>query len=148
MAQTSYVGQGVAPSARKKSMTVALKSVLGRDWAAAYVFVFPTLFLLGGLIAYPFFNAVYLSFTNTVSLETGPFVGLRNYSILWEDRNFRQAVGNTVVYTVSSVFIKFWLGLVAALLIHRATRFRDLLAGAVLLPWIIPAVVIALTWRN
>src|SRR5690606_21280172 len=141
MAQTSYVGQGVAPSARKKSMTVALKSVLGRDWAAAYVFVFPTLFLLGGLIAYPFFKAVYLSFTNTVSLETGPFVGLRNYQILWEDQNFRQSVRNTVVYTTASVFFKFWLGLLAALMIQRAKRWGNVLAGAILLPWIVPSVV-------
>lgn len=148
MAQTSYVGQGVATTSRKKTLSVTLKNLLGRDWAAAYVFVLPTLLLLGGLIAYPFLNAVYLSFTNTVSLQTGPFVGLRNYRILWEDLNFRQAVKNTIVYTTSAVFFKFWLGLLAALLINRALRFRDVLAGAVLLPWIIPAVVIALTWRN
>lgn len=148
MAQTSYVGPTVRADARKKTLAVTLKNILGRDWAAAYVFVLPTLLLLGGLIAYPFLNALYLSFTNTVSLQTGPFVGLRNYRILWEDRNFRQAVGNTIIYTTTSVFFKFWLGLIAAMLIHRALRFRDVLAGAVLLPWIIPAVVIALTWRN
>jgi multiple sugar transport system permease protein len=128
--------------------TIALRRALGRDWATAYIFVLPSLLLLGGLIAYPFLNAVYLSFTNTVSLQTGPFVGLRNYRILLEDNGFRQAVQNTFVYTISSVFFKFWLGLLGALLIQRAKRFGNLLAGAILLPWIIPSVVIALTWRN
>jgi multiple sugar transport system permease protein len=121
---------------------------LGRDWHVAYVFVLPTLLLLGGLIAYPFVNAVYLSFTNTVSLRTGPFVGLRNYQVLWDDPFFRGAVWNTVIYTVASVFLKFWLGLSAALLIHQSKRFSGILTGAFLVPWIVPSVVIALTWKS
>jgi multiple sugar transport system permease protein len=125
-----------------------LQHLLGRDWHVAYVFVLPTIILLGGLIAYPFMNAVYLSFTNTVTLRTGPFVGLRNYEVLWNDPFFRGAVRNTVIYTLSSVFFKFWIGLSAALLIHRATRFSGALTGAFLIPWIVPAVVIALTWKS
>jgi multiple sugar transport system permease protein len=148
MSQTTYVGPSVRSEREPRRWVVSLRRLLGRDWAAAYVFVLPSLLLLGGLIAYPFLNAVYLSFTNTVSLQTGPFVGLRNYQILWEDRSFRQAVQNTFVYTISSVFFKFWLGLLGALLIQRAKRFGNILAGAILLPWIIPSVVIALTWRN
>jgi multiple sugar transport system permease protein len=148
MGQTTYVGPAVRRPGESRRWTIALRRALGRDWATAYVFVLPSLLLLGGLIAYPFLNAVYLSFTNTVSLQTGPFVGLRNYRILLEDSGFRQAVQNTFVYTISSVFFKFWLGLLGALLIQRAKRFGNLLAGAILLPWIIPSVVIALTWRN
>lgn len=147
MSQTTYMGRSVAVGEPRRWI-ISLRRILGRDWATAYIFVLPSLLLLGGLIAYPFLNAVYLSFTNTVSLQTGPFVGLRNYRILWEDSGFRQAVQNTFVYTISSVFFKFWLGLVAALLIQRAKRFGNILAGAILLPWIIPSVVIALTWRN
>ncbi len=148
MSQTTYVGPGIRGKQPSKSWVVSLQSVLGRDRVAAYVFVLPTLLLLGGLVAYPFLRAVWLSFTNTVSLQTGPFVGLRNYEILWQDRNFRQAVSNTIVYTLSSVFFKFWLGLLAAMMIQRAKRWSNILAGAILLPWIIPSVVIALTWRN
>lgn len=148
MSHTSYVGPQVGVAGRSRSLVVTLRRILGRDWMAAYVFVLPTIVLLGGLIAYPFINAVYLSFTNTTSLQTGPFVGLRNFEVLWEDRNFRQSVRNTFVYTTSAVFFKFWLGLIGAMLIQRAKRFGNILAGAILLPWIVPSVVIALTWRN
>ncbi len=148
MSQTTMATPRVRERTQPRSLRVSLQQILGRDWASAYVFVLPTLILLGGLIAYPFLNAVYLSFTNTVSLETGPFVGFRNYEILWRDRNFRQAVGNTFEFTLSSVFFKFWLGLLAALLIDRYRRFRGVLTGAFLLPWIVPSVVTALTWRN
>ncbi|HXF61616.1 MAG TPA: sugar ABC transporter permease, partial [Caldilineaceae bacterium] len=148
MSQTTYVGVGVARPVARRPLYARIGQVLGKDWAVAYVFVLPTLLLLGGLVAYPFMNAVYLSFTNTVTLQTGPFVGLRNYRVLWEDPFFRSAVKNTIVYTVSSVFLKFWVGLIAALLIHRAKRFSSILTGAILLPWIIPSVVIALTWKG
>ena len=67
---------------RTTALRVLLKRWLGRDWATAYVFVLPTIVLLGGLIAYPFLNAVYLSFTNTVTLHTGPWVGLTQLSEL------------------------------------------------------------------
>ena len=145
---TTYVGAGVNAGLKDVSLTVRLRYLLGRDWATAYVFVLPTLALLGGLIAYPFINAVYLSFTNTVTLQTGPFVGLRNYRVLWADPFFRSAVRNTIVFTLTSVFFKFWFGLLAALLINRAIRLSGFLTGAVLLPWIIPSVVIALTWKS
>jgi multiple sugar transport system permease protein len=148
MRQTTAIDMGVSRRPVDRPLYVRLQHLLGRDWHVAYVFVLPTLLLLGGLIAYPFVNAVYLSFTNTVTLQTGPFVGLRNYRVLWQDPFFRGAVWNTVVYTLSSVFFKFWLGLLAALLIHRATRYSGILTGAVLVPWIVPSVVIALTWKS
>ena len=148
MRQTTTIDLGVSRRPVQRPLYVRLQQYLGRDWHVAYVFVLPTLLLLGGLIAYPFINAVYLSFTNTVTLNTGPWVGLRNYRVLWQDPFFRSAVSNTVIYTISSVFFKFWLGLSAALLIHRATRFSGPLTGAFLVPWIVPSVVIALTWKS
>lgn len=146
--QTTQIGLDVSDYRQRRSLSASLKDVLGRDWTTAYVFVLPTILLLGGLIAYPFLNALYLSFTNTVSLQTGPFVGLANYQSLWADSVFRQAVANTIVYTVFSVFFKFWLGLLAAILLYRLKRFREILTALVLLPWIVPSIVIAITWRN
>lgn len=149
MSQTTVAGRvEVVRSGYRQSLQTRIGHVLGKDWAVAYVFVLPTILLLGGLVAYPFMNAVYLSFTNTVTLKTGPFVGLDNYRALWADPFFRSAVRNTIIYTLSSVFLKFWVGLTAALLIHRAVRFSGVLTGAILIPWIVPSVVIALTWKG
>lgn len=148
MSQTTQAGLGVVKYQQNRKMRAILREILGRDWAIAYTFVLPTILLLGGLIAYPFLNALYLSFTNTVSLQTGPFVGLANYRSLWADSVFRQSVSNTVVYTVTAVFFKFWLGLLAAILLSRMTRYKDFLTAMVLLPWIVPSIVIAITWRN
>jgi multiple sugar transport system permease protein len=123
------------------------RDALGRDWATGWLFVAPTVLLLFGLIGYPFFRAVWLSFTNSVGLRVGGFVGLDNYVNLWTDDFFVRSVTVTATFTLVSVAFKFVFGLSAALLLHNIPRWRDLLTGLVLLPWIIPEVIRALAWR-
>lgn len=148
MSQSTLAGMRVTPKATTRPWHTTLRDWLGRDWAAAYVFVLPTILLMGGLIAYPLLRAVYISFTNTVSLRIGPFTGLTNYEVVWSDPNFRSAVANTVTYTFWSVFCKFWLGLLCAILLHRLKRFGGILTAAILLPWIVPSVVAAVAWKG
>jgi multiple sugar transport system permease protein len=121
--------------------------LLGRDWLTAYIFVGPMFLLLFGLIGYPFGRAVYLSFHNAVGPRTGDFIWFDNYINLWRDDFFIRAVWTTIVFTAASVFIKFWLGLGTALLLHNVPRWGSVLGGLVLLPYILPDVVRALAWR-
>jgi multiple sugar transport system permease protein len=125
------------------------KRVLGRDWPVAYLFVAPLVLLLFGLIAYPLVRALLLSFYNVTGITNRGWVGLRNYERLWSDRQFVDSVIVTIKYATISVFFKFWIGLVAALLLNRKRlRFRSIFTGLILLPWIIPDIVAALTWRG
>lgn len=125
-----------------------LQDLFGRDFREAWAFFAPTLILLGGLIAFPFVRAVYISFTNTISQEIGPFVGLTNYTNLWKDPFFRNSVGVTTRYTLSAVFLKACVGTLAAILLNRLSGKWSILTGLVLLPWIMPEVVRAITWRG
>ncbi len=125
------------------------KRVLGRDWQVGFLFVAPTVLLLFGLIGYPLLDALRLSFYNVTGVTNRGWVGLNNYERLWSDAHFRDSVMNTVKFAGFSVFIKFWIGLGTACLLNRANlRFSSVLTGLVLLPWIIPEVVAALTWRG
>ena len=125
-----------------------LKLILGPDWKEAYLFLLPAVALLGLVVAYPFANAFYLGFTRTTSLQTGPWVGLLNYELLYKDRFFWDSVRITATYTFSAVFFKFVVGMTAALLLHRLKRFATIFTGLVLLPWIMPEVVRAITWKG
>ncbi|NLT74108.1 MAG: ABC transporter permease subunit [Chloroflexi bacterium] len=125
-----------------------LQQRLGRDFGEAWVFFAPTIILMGGLIAYPFIRAVYVSFTNTISQEIGPFVGLTNYINLWKDSFFRNSVSVTARYTFSAVFLKACVGTLAAILLNRLSGKWSILTGLVLLPWIMPEVVRSITWRG
>jgi multiple sugar transport system permease protein len=76
------------------------------------------------------------------------FVGFQNYVRLFNDPFYHQAVRATVQYTLGSIVFKLIFGMCAALLLHGQKRMRNLLTGLVLLPWIIPSVVQALTWKS
>lgn len=122
---------------------------LGRDWRIALPFVLPVVIIMTGLIAWPFINAIFLSMT-TRSLINGTeqFVGMSNYTRLLKDNDFIVAIKNTVVFTFSSVGVKFVVGMAIALLLNGKMPFRNILTGLMLLPWIVPEVVTALTWRS
>jgi multiple sugar transport system permease protein len=123
--------------------------ILGRDWRLALPFVLPIVIIMGGLILYPFINAISLSMTTrSVITRTDQYVGLDNYGRLLADPDFLSAVRNTIVFTLWSVAIKFVVGMGIALLLHGKLPFRNVLTGLMLLPWIVPEVVTALTWRS
>jgi ABC-type sugar transport system permease subunit len=76
-----------------------------------------------------------------------PFVGLANYQEALGDTRLWAALAHTTLFTLVSVAIEVGLGLVLALAMSRAARGRTLVRVAVLLPWAIPTVVVALVWR-
>ncbi len=131
-----------------QSLSKRLQNFLGRDWAWAWALMLPTVTLMGGIIAYPFLRAVYISFTNTVSVEIGPFVGFKNYIDVWGDQFFRRSLWITTKFTVSSIVIKVIFGTLIAVLLNRLGRWGALFTGLVLLPWIIPDIVRAITWKS
>lgn len=125
-----------------------LRHILGPDWKEAYLFLLPAALLLGSIVAYPFLRAVYTGFTRTTSLDIGPWVGLLNYQILYQDPFFWDSVRISLTYTISAVVLKFFAGMIAALLLHRLTRFSTIFTALVMLPWIMPEVVRSITWKG
>jgi multiple sugar transport system permease protein len=103
--------------------------------------------MVGGLIVYPFYRAVWLSFTDKLVGYPERFVGLRNYLYLIHDDAFWSVAGNSVVFTIASVALKLLTGLAMALVLHATWRWRNFFRGLLLLPWITSTVIIALTWR-
>jgi multiple sugar transport system permease protein len=132
----------------KETLTKRVQRALGTDWSTAYVLMAPTAILMGGLIAFPFLRAFYISFTNTTSRDIGPFVGLFNYVNLWKDIFFRRSVVVTAKFTLSAVFLKFLVGLLASILLNRLGSRSAFWTGLVLLPWIMPEIVSAITWKS
>ena len=130
-----------------QSLRVRLKRTLGSDWTIGIPFVIPVVILCVGLIGYPVAFAMYLSLTTKIAGMPERFVGLDNYISLWNDAAYRSSVTITVFYTVTSVTLKFLIGMGLALLLNMRLRFRDVLTGLILLPWIAPPVVTALVWQ-
>ncbi len=135
------------PSTVNRSSRVA--AILGRDWKVALPFVLPIVVIMVGLILWPFINAILISMTTrSFVTRTDVYVGLSNYANLLHDSDFLSAVNNTIVFTVASVAVKCVVGMGIALLLNSRLPFRNVLTGIMLLPWIVPEVVTALTWRS
>ena len=126
-----------------------LQQIFGRDWKIAFTFIAPIVFLMIVLIAWPFIKALYTSMTiRNMALRKDVFVGFDNYVRLYSDPFYRQAVKATFVFTGGAITFKVIFGIIAAMLLHSQKRFKNILTGMILLPWIVPSVVQALTWKS
>lgn len=128
-----------------------MRRVLGRDWEIAWVFLVPLSLVLAGLVAYPFFAGIWLSFQHKVVGGPALWVGIRNYrDLLTGDQYsgvFWKSVWVSFSYTAVSVGLKLTLGLCMALLLNEQFRGRMLMRAVLFLPWATPTIIVALTWR-
>jgi multiple sugar transport system permease protein len=113
----------------------------------AYLLILPEALLLLGLVAYPFFYAIFVSFSDRVVGNVGKWVGLTNFRYLYGSQSFRSAVWNTVVLVVVTDVVKLCMGLGLALLVNQKLPGRSLFRSLLILPWAMPAFVTFLTWR-
>ncbi|MBW1699742.1 MAG: sugar ABC transporter permease [Deltaproteobacteria bacterium] len=119
----------------------------GREATTGYALMVPLLLVVISLIAYPFASSIWISFNEKRIGMPPRFIGFRNYIDNWNDPLFRKTVYNSCVYTFSAVSLKLLVGLGLALVLNQQLIARNFFRGLMLLPWIIPTVVTALTWR-
>jgi multiple sugar transport system permease protein len=112
-----------------------------------YLLVLPILLLLLALVAYPFFYAIFISFTDRIVGDPGHWVGLDNFRYLVKNAQFSAAVRNTITLVLVSGAVKLVVGLGLALLLNERIRGRNLFRAFVLLPWAMPGFVAFLVWR-
>lgn len=133
------------PTARRPAQR---RRRFGREARLGLLLVTPLLLVMLGLLAYPVANALLISLQDKMLGAPGQFIGLENYrELLFEDARYRQVVRNSIVFTVMSVLGKIIIGMGMALVLNQSIRGRSFFRGWLLIPWIAPTFVIALTWR-
>lgn len=127
------------------------KSTWRKFWAdtsLAYLFLVPTLAIIGMFSIYPVIKALILSlydwdmspFTDKV------FIGLGNYKELLHDPLFWRAVKNTAVYVIGTVPIQIILAIGIAVLLNQKLRLRAFYRLAFFVPYIATVVAISMVW--
>lgn len=92
-------------------------------------------------------NGVKYSFTNWDGMSADyKFIGLKNYSLLFRDKNFWNSVKNTVIYTVLLVAGVIIISLILAISLNSIKRFKTLIKSVYFVPAMIGGVTIALIW--
>ena len=111
----------------------------------------PTVLVLLVMTAYPLIFTVYYSFTNYNLLKVlknpAKFIGLKNYIDLLSNTYFRQAILNTVKFTILAVIYEMLICFLMALLVNSLKRGQKVMRTLLLLPYLLPTVTVALSWR-
>ncbi|MBC7238327.1 MAG: sugar ABC transporter permease, partial [Chloroflexi bacterium] len=142
MSHELSVRPGSQVSVKRKASARVIEERLG------WVLVAPAVLVVLGMVAYPFLDAVRISFTDKmIGMGPGRYVGLRNYAYVLGWPQFGQMVIRTVAFTVAAVFLKTVVGLVVASSLTQDFRGRNVLRGIFMLPWILPTYIIVLVWR-
>jgi multiple sugar transport system permease protein len=135
--------QGRRPRSRTRS----------RQGLAAWGFALPFLLLFGVFIAVPVLASFVMSFTDLRSADlrnplSVNFVGLRNYTRLFEDDLFLQAALNTAYFVLVGVPLTMVSALAVAVALNRGvTKFRTFFRVGYYLPVVTSIVAIAVVWR-
>jgi multiple sugar transport system permease protein len=119
-----------------------------RDTALAYAFSAPALLAVIGVLFYPIISLLITSLYSKPTLSRpSAFIGLVNYLTVLADPIFSSAVWNMFVWTLGVTIGQVVVGLYFALLLHQRFPGRWLARMAVIIPWVLPGVVVAVTWR-
>jgi N,N'-diacetylchitobiose transport system permease protein len=142
----SQTPPGVAPHRAGGRARRRRRSTGGRT---PWLLTAPALLVLFGLLGYPLYRTIVLSFQNMRLRElltgrTPPWVGFDQYTKVLTDPVFWTVVRRTVVFTGVSVIISVLLGLAIALLMRRVhRRVRLFMIVAMMFVWALPQLVAA-----
>ena len=109
----------------------------------------PAIAMLTVTIIMPVFVVVGMSFFryNLLDMANIHWNDFANYKAVFEDTEFVQTFGRTLVYVCGTVGSQFVIGLVVALLLNSKTiKGRKLFRSLLFLPWTVPSLVVAVTW--
>ncbi len=116
--------------------------------ATLFLLLGPVLALFALLALYPLLRVLLLSFTATeYGFADARFVGLENFTELWDGRGFRRAAWNTLAFAVMATVSEVGLGLALAVLFDRAFAGRRAATLLLLAPYVVSTIVVGAIWR-
>jgi multiple sugar transport system permease protein/N,N'-diacetylchitobiose transport system permease protein len=109
----------------------------------------PAILVVFGVVLYPVARTFVVSLFAVDSPLPGayPFVGLKNYTRVFQDPTFPAVLGHTLYFTLVSTAAELVLGIAVALLLNAPLRARWFWRSLVVLPWALPTIVNGALWR-
>ncbi len=129
-------------ASKVKSAGAAQSPVLG-----AAMFSPAVLYILL-LIGAPFALAIFYAFSDArIGSTQLHYVGLENFRSILQSPSFRQAVQNSIVFTVGSQLIVVVCATILSLALEAPFRGRGLVRFLILLPWVAPVSLGTIGWK-
>jgi len=137
----------VPPLIRPAATALRRRTLADREDALGRVLLAPAFLYVIVLVGVPFVLAILLSFSAARSGTLSfPWVGLRNFTTIIADAQFRLTLRNTIVFTVVSQVLVMVLATAAANVLEAAFFGKRAVRMLLLLPWAVPVSLAAMAW--
>jgi ABC-type sugar transport system permease subunit len=115
---------------------------------SAYLFLAPGGLILAVFVIYPLIATAWMSLHEwTIGSDDNPWVGLDNYTALFADPRFWNALRVTLLFTATVVVVQLVFALVLAQALKRTSWFNSLLRSAFYFPTIVSLAVVGVIWQ-
>ena len=115
-----------------------------------FVFLFPGLFVLIGILIFPIIFTIRLSLSgwNSYTPEMN-FIGITNYIRLFtDDARFWESFFRLSFLSVSTVVLQYIIGFALALMVWREIKFKRFFRVIFLIPMMTTPVIMTVIWRT
>ena len=112
------------------------------------IFVLPTLIAFSFAFIIPFVMGVYLSFCKFKSITNAQFVGLENYIKIFADKDFVNAFGFTLKFSVVSIITINVFAFILALALTRKIKGTNLFRTVFFMPNLIGGIILGYIWQQ
>ena len=127
-------------------MSKLIKYVKKMPDKSGYIMILPFFIIYLYFWITPIFNVVADSFTDYQLFGGKHFVGLGNYIQLMKDVTFIKALGNTVLYTIGTVFPTMVIGFLAAQLMNSSIVRTKISRTIMFVPHVLSMVAVSMIW--
>jgi multiple sugar transport system permease protein len=120
----------------------------GRREINKILLLLPLAILILLIFAYPFVRSLIFSFYDIpFGSSTAKYIGLRNFDSIVRNQAFWQSLGKSFYWTFGNLFFQLTIPMGIAVLLNKKIRGINLARSLIMLPWVVPAVTIAVCMR-
>ena len=123
-----------------------MKKFLYDEKYAAWLFLAPALAGTLIFIIIPICMSFYMSMLDWNLITLPKFVGLNNYTELFQEDFFWQILWNTLIYAVITTIFGVIIPLVLAVILNEKIKGANIFKTLYFLPYITPMIVLAVVW--
>lgn len=113
-----------------------------------YLLVSPYLIFVLVFVAFPVLFSFFLTFNKWNIISPMKFIGIDNYSRLFQDRLFWKAIGNTLKFLLLHIPLQLTVSLFLAYLLNQKMRAAAFFRASFFMPVIVSGVVVTILWQQ
>ena len=113
-----------------------------------YLLVSPYLLFVTVFVIFPVLFCFFLTFNKWNIISPMKFIGIDNYSRLFQDRLFWKAIGNTLKFLLLHIPLQLVVSLFLAYLLNQKIKAASFFRASFFMPVIVSGVVVTILWQQ